>query len=382
MHIELIADIGEVEADAWDALVGDSDPFVEHRFLKALEDSGSVGAGTGWHPAHVTVWDGPALVAALPLYAKGHSYGEYIFDWGWASAAERAGIAYYPKLVSMVPFTPVTGRRFLFRSDQTLQSVVEPLLSGAFAAADKLNASSLHLLFLSDEERKEATRDPRLRPRLSMQYHWQNDGYGCFDDYVARFRSSLRKQVRKERKRAQGAGLEIRTLHGPELSNADWRALSAFYFDTCHKRGSGPYLTDGFFDRLRGSDAARVLAVLACDGDHPVAGTLNFVKGDRLYGRYWGCTQEYDALHFECCYYRLIEYAIEHGIQHFEAGAQGTHKLRRGLMPAAIHSAHWVAHAGLREAVVDFLPREAASVQQEMAELAAHGPFKRDTEGA
>lgn len=377
--IEFVTSLETIEQQAWDNLIQQDDPFAEHGFLLALEQSGSVGPGTGWSPAHV-VLRGPTgnLRGALPLYVKHHSYGEYIFDWGWAGAAHRGGLEYYPKLVSMAPLTPATGQRILYAPEETLASVVGPLLAGVRALLTALGASSVHLLFLTAEELDAVQdADQAYMRRLSMQYHWSNTGYTSFDDYLSHFRASLRKQVRKERKRAADSGLDIRVLESSQLQPSDYAALRDFYMDTCHKRGSGPYLTADFFDRLQTMPHNRVVAVLAYDGDQAVAGTLNFQRGKRLYGRYWGCVAEYDALHFECCYYRLIERAIALGLDHFEAGAQGTHKLRRGLLPAAIHSAHLVVHPGLRQAVAEYLPQEALSVQQEMEALAEHGPFKR-----
>ena len=377
LQVELVSDLGGVRASQWDVLVGDDDPFAEYAFLRALETSGSVGGDSGWMPMHVLVRRGEALLGALPLYAKLHSYGEYIFDWAWAGAAERAGLSYYPKLVSMAPFTPATGRRVLMAPDADAEQVASALMAGAQAAAQEIEASSVHLLFLTEAERDLLSRHAELMPRLSLQFHWHNAGYETFDDYLGRFRSSLRKQVRRERRQANTAGLDIHVKSGPELSSEDWHALRGFYFDTCYRRGSGPYLTKAFFGELAEHCAARVVAVLAYREGKPIAGTLNFQKGKHLYGRYWGCTEEVPALHFELCYYRLIERAIEQGLERFEAGAQGTHKLRRGLLPAAIHSAHWVRHPGLGAAVAEFLPREAEHVRDELAELAMHGPFKR-----
>jgi len=376
-EVELVPAIESVAAEEWDALVGQDDPFVEHAFLLALEQSGSVGGDSGWVPLHVTAREGGALVGALPLYVKFHSYGEYIFDWRWAAGAERAGIAYYPKLVSTVPFTPATGRRLLRADHADPRRIAAALAHGAEEARRQLDASSLHFLFLSAEERALLTSSAELMPRESLQFHWHNDGYASFDDYLERFRSALRKQVRRERKQAQESGLEIRILQGPELGDREWSALYTFYTDTCHKRGSGPYLTRAFFEQIRRTHARRVLSVLAFRGAEPVAGTLNFQKGANLYGRYWGCSDEVPSLHFECCYYQLIEYAIDRRLARFEAGAQGAHKLRRGLLPAIIHSAHHVAHPGLRQAVARDLRHEIDAVRLEMAGLAEHGPFKR-----
>lgn len=377
MRAELRTSLAGIDADAWDALATDDDPFADHAFLRALETSGSVGPGTGWEPVHVTVWDAKRLVGALPLYVKHHSYGEYIFDWSWASAAERAGIRYYPKLVSMAPFTPATGTRLLCARDVDRAAVADAVVRGVFAAQTEVRASSVHLLFLREDERALFLAHGPFMARLSTQFHWHNDGYASFDDFLGRFRSALRKQVHRERRRVRESGLDVRVLEGGELGDAEWNALAGFYFDTCQRRGSGPYLTRAFFDALRRTHAARVVAALAYRGRVPVAGTLNFQKGRHLYGRYWGATEEQPGLHFELCYYRLIERAIAQGLTRFEAGAQGTHKLRRGLMPAEVHSAHWIGHSALGRAVAEFLPREAESVREENASLALHGPFRR-----
>ncbi len=377
MHVDLLPNLAHVTPEAWDALVGDDDPFVEHAFLRALETSGSVGPGTGWTPMHVTLRRNDKLVGALPLYLKEHSYGEYIFDFGWASAAQRAGIPYYPKLVAMVPFTPATGRRFLYAPGEDPQEITAALLDATLAARAATRASSVHLLFLNDEERERVRVDSRFMPRLATQFHWHNAGYHSFDEHLASFRSALRKEVRKERRRAAETGLDISVLTGPELSAADWQALSEFYFDTCDKHGSGPYLTPAFFRELAQTHAKRVVAVLAKRQGVVVAGTLNFEKGGHLYGRYWGSKEELPNLHFELCYHRLIERAIERGYSRFEAGAQGMHKLRRGLLPAEIHNACYIADPRLRLAIDDFLRREEHAVQDELAALRHHGPSHR-----
>jgi len=377
LRVAVLEAIDEVPAQAWDAIAGDDDPFIEHAFLRALEVSESVGGDSGWTPRHIVVWSGEKLVGALPLYAKDHSYGEYIFDWSWASAAERVGLRYYPKLVSMVPLTPATGTHVLIDAAVDRERVVRALLGGVSAVAEELRASSVHLLFLNADEHQLVQRVGGFMPRASLQFHWRNEGYRDFEDYLDRFRSALRKQARRERREATEHGLDIVLKRGDELSASEWDALRNFYRDTCMRKGSGPYLTDAFFDELAATHASRVLAALALDGKRAVAGTLNFQKGKHLYGRYWGAIDDRPSLHFELCYYRLIEHAIAHGITHFEAGAQGTHKLRRGLLPVEIHSAHWIAQPALADAVADFLPREAASVRREIERLAEHGPFRR-----
>jgi hypothetical protein len=378
VRVELISGVEAVSALEWDQLTGDDDPFVEHAFLHALEASRSVGRGTGWQPTHVIARDEQGLLGALPLYVKQHSYGEYIFDFGWARAAERAGIAYYPKLVAMVPFTPATGQRILHRKGADLGAVTGALADGLAEAEQRYRASSTHVLFAAEHERDALVEQAGMLPRLSLQFHWHNAGYASFEQYLERFRSALRKQVRKERREVQSHGLEIKVLEGVELSALDRKALEGFYFDTCHKRGSGPYLTSAFFERLGTTLASRVVAVLAYKNGEPIAGTLNFQKGAHLYGRYWGCSEELSSLHFECCYYQLIERAIAQGLKRFEAGAQGTHKLRRGLLPAKIYSAHSLQDPRLSAAVEDFLQQEAIEVGRELAALTEHGPFHRD----
>jgi len=381
IDIRILSSLGSVNADAWNQLVGEDDPFVEHAFLSLLERSGSVGRGSGWEPVHVTTWRGKRLVGALPLYLKTHSYGEYIFDWGWADAASRMGISYYPKLVSMVPVTPVTGQRILLASDQDPAVLVRRLIDGCLEVADAARASSLHLLFLNPQEQEWVARDGRLMPRLSFQFHWHNEEYETFEDFVGAFRSSMRKKLRKERRVAAEADLRIEELRGQDLSVADWHSLERLYRGTCRRKGSYPYLTSEFFSLAPSMLGAAPLVFAARHDDRIVAASINFAKGGNLYGRYWGAVERHEMLHFELCYYRPIEYAIDHRMQRFEAGAQGTHKLRRGLMPVPIHSAHWVRHPVLGQAIGDFLTREASSVQQQIHELSHHGPFRRQDEG-
>jgi len=378
MQTEFVTDLAPIAPDAWDRLTGHDDPFVEHAFLHALAQSGCVGPGTGWRPRHVLLRERGELVAALPLYLKDHSYGEYVFDFGWAQAALRAGIAYYPKLVAMVPFTPATGRRFLVAPGIPEQAAVSALLDGALELLRRQGASSIHLHFLNAHEAELVRADGRFHSRLSSQFHWQNRNFANFDDHLATFRSAIRKEVRKERRRVVEAGIDVSVVEGPQLTAEEWQALTQFYFDTCEKHGSGPYLTPEFFACIARTQAARVVAVLARQQGEIVAGTLNFEKGAHLYGRYWGSSARYDSLHFELCYHRLIERAIARGYSRFEAGAQGIHKLRRGLLPAAIHNACYVADPRLAEAVADYLEREERSVRIELAELDHHGPAHRD----
>jgi predicted N-acyltransferase len=372
-----IARISEVPAQEWDALAGDHDPFVEHAFLEGLEQSRSVGRGTGWIPTHVVVSEGPRIVGALPLYEKDDSWGEFIFDFQWARAAQAARIRYYPKLVSMVPFTPATGRRFLVHPSADRAAVVPALLDGALAAARDAGASSVHLLYLSPTERDEALAHGDFAARLSLQFHWENRAYRDFEHYLEGFRAPSRKQVKKERRVVAEQGVEVRLVRGDRLTDAEWRALEIFYRLNVARHGSFAYLQPAFFAHLRAHHAHRVTAVLAYEGSEPVAGSINFEKGKHLYGRYWGSTVEQEMLHFECCYYRLIEHAIASGHTRFEAGAQGHHKLKRGLLPSEVHSAHWIADPRLAAAVRGFCAEEAAYMRHQIAEVMAETPFKR-----
>jgi predicted N-acyltransferase len=375
-RIEIVKSLAAVDPRSWDALTGDDDPFVEHAFLRGLETSGSVGEGTGWSPLHVLAWEGTELAGALALYEKEHSWGEFIFDFGWARAAERAGIRYYPKLVSMAPFTPATGRRFLIAEGRDPKVVIGALIDGAKTAAERARASSVHFLFLTQEERDLAI-EHGLSARLSMQFHWENEGYRTFDDYLARFRADKRKQVKRERRRVAESGVSIAVKEGPSLDAREWAALARFYREGVARHGSYPYLTREFFAALRETHAPRVVAAFAYRGELPIAASLSFEKGKRLYGRYWGCTESIEGLHFELCYYRLIERAIERGLAHFEAGAQGFHKIKRGMLPSEVHSAHWVAEPRLRAAVEAFLPEEAREVGEELRMIGERSPLHR-----
>ena len=389
-RISLGGGVAAIPAAEWDALVDANDPFLEHGFLLALERSGSVGRGTGWLPHFVLVHDitdagHKRLVAAAPLYLKSHSYGEFVFDWSWAGAAARAGLPYYPKLVSAVPFTPVTGQRLLTHPDADRPALLPWLIRGLRDSADQTGASSIHVLFCRDDEFT-SLQEAGFLARLGLQFHWTNrqpQPYASFDDFLSAFRSRNRKQVRKERAVAAGHGLQLVTRRGTELSDADWVALEAFYEANIDRHGGARYLTPAFFQELRRHFAHRVVASLAYrQGDvrgdaRPVAGTLNFERGRHLYGRYWGCAEQLEMLHFELCYYQLIERAVTLGYTRFEAGAQGEHKLKRGLEPTLTFSAHWIADRGLSAAVARFLVTERAAAQQELDEYRQLSPYAR-----
>lgn len=380
MKVTRVNGVGAIPAATWDALAGEDDPFAEHAFLSTLEDSGSVGGRSGWEPEHVLVHSDGQLVGALPLYRKQHSYGEYIFDFAWANASSRLGAPYYPKLVGMTPLTPATGTRLLVHPEADRGAVVRALLDGALAAADELRASSIHLNFLSAQEAEDVAAHGAFMARTTHQFHFHNEGYATFEDFVGRFRSSMRKKLRKERRAVTEGGLDVGVTTGDALSAEDWSLLRSFYLDTCYRKGSEPYLSESFFTLLAERCAHRVVVGYARRNGSLVAASLNFEKGKHLYGRYWGCDESHEMLHFELCYYQLIDRAISRGLTRFEAGAQGTHKVRRGLMPSAIHSAHFIKHPVLRDAVADYLPREREGVLHEMEALAEHGPFRRGDE--
>jgi uncharacterized protein len=352
--------------------------------LATLEESGSVGEDAGCVPRLVLARVGKRLVGAVPLYLKTNSYGEFIFDWGWAEAAERSGLRYYPKLVAAIPFTPATGRRLpvlVAPGDPAMPAAddIRAALVGAVReVADEERASSVHFLFCTEAEKQELAAQEYL-PRLSLQFHWHNRAerpFESFDDYLSTFRSRNRKQVRKERAGAAAHGLTFRVATGDELDTRDWEALHRFYVVNVRRHHGTAYLRPAFFELARRTLPHRLVATLAYRGTEPVAGTVNFEKGRHLYGRYWGCLADYEMLHFELCYYQLIERAIARGYTLFEAGAQGEHKLKRGLAPAFTHSAHWIRHAGLRGAIASFVEREALAVDESLREYALHAPFR------
>jgi predicted N-acyltransferase len=378
-EITLHDSITEIDAAEWDALAAPEqaagrpvDPFTTHRFLAALDRSGSTGQGTGWIPKPLLLREGGRALAALPLYAKTHSQGEYIFDFGWAEAYGRAGGRYYPKLQVAVPFTPATGRRFLGRPEH------RPALADAAIGLVRGNGlSSLHVTFCTGEEAAALAGHQGLLHRVSQQFHWENRGYASFDDFLADLASRKRKAIRKERETARQAGLTIRALTGDQIEPPHWQAFWRFYQDTGSRKWGSPYLTRAAFAAFHDTMRDDILLVLAFDGDRPVAGALNFIGRDTLYGRYWGCIEEHPCLHFELCYYQAIDWAIAQGLRRVEAGAQGEHKLARGYLPAETHSLHWIADPGFRSAVQDFLDRERQAVEEEREILTAYGPFRR-----
>ena len=364
--------VSTIAADEWNACAGSANPFVGHAFLSALEASGSVGARSGWQPVPILVdgADGRA-VAVAPAYAKSHSQGEYVFDHAWADAWERAGGQYYPKLQIAAPFTPVPGPRLLLRDE----SAAPALIAAIEAVVDQHELSSAHATFVLPEQVPVFEAAGWLI-REGTQFHWKNAGFGCFDDFLETLASRKRKAIRKERAAAVD-GLTIRHLTGAEIGAREWDAFWRFYQDTGSRKWGTPYLTRSFFPALGEALGDRLLLILAERDGMPIAGALNLIGADALYGRYWGCTEDVPFLHFELCYYQAIDAAIARGLATVEAGAQGEHKLARGYAPVPTWSAHYIPNAGFRRAIADFLVRERAAVAQEQEFLGAMTPFKR-----
>ena len=374
LTLTLHRSINEIGADDWDHCAGAENPFVSFGFLSAIEDSGSAGPRTGWLPQHAALRNGAgAVVAVAPMYAKSHSYGEYVFDHGWAHAFERAGGSYYPKLQVAVPFSPVPGPRLLLRPGSGVPA--EALGQALAQACGELGLSSVHATFCTEAEQHALTQAGWL-PRVGMQFHWNNAGYGNFDDFLGALASRKRKSIRRERRDAQAAGLDFVTLRGSEITHKHWVAFYKFYTSTVDRKWGSAYLTGKFFPMLSERMGDAVVLMLAVKDGAPVAGALNLVGRDALYGRNWGCRGDWPFLHFELCYYQAIDFAIAHGLARVEAGAQGEHKIQRGYLPAPTFSAHWIANRGLREAVGDFLGRERPAMLHEMEAMAAMGPYR------
>ncbi len=362
--------IAEITPQDWNRLAG-TQPFLQHAFLRALEHSECASLETGWMPQHMTLWLGTYLVAAMPMYVKHHSYGEYVFDWGWADAYERSGLSYYPKLLSAIPFTPVAGSRLLAENDDCRKLLVVAAVNYARNAG----LSSFHCLFPAESERA-IFEDAGMMIREGVQFHWTNPGYRNFEDYLALMSHDKRKKIHQERRKIRENGIVFRHLTGAEITEQDWSFFTDCYINTYREHRSMPYLTLEFFIELGRRMPDSVLLILANDGNSDVAASLNIFDSETLYGRYWGAQQYFPGLHFETCYYQTIEFCIARGIKTFEGGAQGEHKLARGFLPSKTYSAHWLAHPGFSSAIEEFLARESLHMRDYMGELNEHNPFK------
>ena len=374
--IKVLSSLRDVPADQWDACAGADNPFVSHGFLSALEDSGSASSDSGWLAQHLTALDETGTtIAAMPLYLKSHSYGEYVFDWGWADAYERAGGQYYPKLLSAVPFTPATGRRLLLHPNAPPE-MAEILITGVIQLAKKLHVSSAHITFLTESECKRCGENGMLL-RKGRQFHWENKDYETFDDFLATLTSRKRKAIRKERAAIAKQNVQMHTLSGQDITELHWDAFYRFYRDTTDRKMGHSYLTRQFFSLLQERLPERIVLIMAEHEGQWVGGAINLRGHDTLYGRYWGCVEEFKFLHFETCYYRAIDYAIANKLAWVEAGAQGPHKIQRGYLPRPTFSAHWIAEPGFRDAVKQFVEAEHAEITQEMAFLMQESPYKK-----
>lgn len=374
MSIGLIDSIRKVDPDAWDSLLDNGYPFARHGFLSALEESGSASRSRGWQPCHLILEEGGLCKGAVPLYLKSHSRGEFVFDWVWADAYQRMGRSYYPKLVSAIPFTPATGPRLLAASDEDRAT----LARGLREQVAELNVSSAHTLFPGDRDMP-PLREAGFLERRNCSYRWHNDGYRDFEHFLTALSASKRKKIRRERRRVTEAGITMEVRSGNELSESLWQEIYGFYANTYLMRGQRPYLNLEFWLALSERMGDRLIVFIAHHDHRPVAVALTLRDDEALYGRHWGCAKDYHSLHFEACYYQGIQYCIEQGLTHFDAGIQGPHKINRGFMPYTTRSAHWIADPTLRGAIDDFLGREGEIVDRNIAEQQAHSPFREIT---
>jgi hypothetical protein len=378
VRTEVLDSISEIGADEWNALPGTGQPFMRHEFLAALEASGCAAPATGWYPQHLILRAGTGpLAGAMPLYRKTNSLGEFVFDWAWADAYRRAGLRYFPKLVSAVPFTPATGTRVLTAPDHDPKAVVSQLVDAARDLATNSGASSLHVLF---PPASEATRlqSCGLMVRKDCQFHWQNRGYSTFDDFLGEFTAEKRKKARRERRRVVEAGISFRTFTGHDMTESLWRQVMPLYASSFWRRGREPYLNEAFFRMVTERLPEQLLVIVALLDAEPIAVAICFRSSDTLYGRYWGSTGDYHSLHFETCYYQGIEYCISNGLQRFEPGTQGEHKISRGFVPTETWSAHWLSHRQFAAAVDVYLEREREHIDEYMEAAGAHVPYRRE----
>jgi predicted N-acyltransferase len=387
--LKVVNAIGDVPAQAWDACAnppaGDAadkasehayNPFISHDFLTSLELSGSVRNRAGWQPMHLVAEDGGTIVGVVPCYAKSHSQGEYVFDHGWADAYERAGGDYYPKLQVAVPFTPAQGRRLLVRPGDQADAVRNALADSLADICKRSNASSVHVTFLTEEEWRMLGSRNYLQ-RTHRQFHWINEGYATFDEFLAALSSRKRKTIRREREGALSNGITIDWLTGSDLTESVWDQFFEFYMDTGSRKWGRPYLTRSFYSIVGEKMRDRILLVMAKRNGRYIAGAINFIGSDTLFGRHWGCTEQHAFLHFEVCYYQAMQFAIERKLARVEAGAGGSHKVTRGYMPTTTYSAHYIADPRLRRAIDDFLSHERMHVQAEIEEYAEAAPFRK-----
>lgn len=379
--VEVLERLADVAGAGWDACAGPGNPFVSYAFLSCLEDSGTVAPNTGWAPRHIVIKNTAGdVLACAPTYLKGHSMGEYVFDQGWAQGYDQAGGRYYPKLLTAVPFTPATGPRLLVQADlpTPLQTQLKRQLAQTQTGLVRgANLSSAHVNFITEDDVK-VLHEAGFVPRIGMQYHWKNNNYQCFDDFLGELTSRKRKALKKERRAVAETGIRIEHISGDAITTAHWDALFAFYQDTSQRKWGQAYLNREFFQLLGERMADRVLLIFAFRDDRIIAGALNLIGNDALYGRYWGCTEDVAFLHFELCYHQAIEAAIARGLSRVEAGAQGEHKIARGYLPTLTRSAHFIADEGFKQAVENFTQHERRAIEEDLAALCQESPYRQN----
>ncbi len=376
MEVKLINSMTQVDCTDWNRLVGDAYPFLRHEFLLALEESGSICEQAGWAPAHLLVMNADELVALMPQYLKQHSWGEYVFDHQWAQAYQQQGIHYYPKWLCAIPFTPCQGSRIVCLDTADQVKVMRVLLAFIKQHSQQQNISSWHCLF-PEPQQAEQLKESGLSIREGVQFHWFNKGYRDFNDFLGTMNASKRKMLKRERRRVSEQGISLLQIAGAEVSEQQWQIFYRFYAMTYLKRSSQPYLNLAFFQQIAATMGNYLLLILAFKDDNPIAAALSFVGADTLYGRYWGCYEEYNSLHFEACYYQGLDYCIEHGLKRFDSGAQGEHKISRGFEPVTTYSAHWIKDAGFAKAIDHFIVREQQNMQNYKQDAATYLPFKQ-----
>ena len=368
--------LANIDQHDWNQLIGNDNPFAKYEFLYAMEKHDAVGEKYGWIPQYLLAYDKDILVGAIPMYLKYNSYGEFVFDWAWADAYERNGLAYYPKLVVSIPYTPATGNRLFIHPEYDRDVIANTLINASVEHAEKLGVSSLHWLFPGDEDVEYFKRHPKFMMRLGCQFHWHNHDYQNFDDYLDALRSSKRKKIRRERKYVQEQNIKLDVLSGNEITEEQWERYYYFYASTFAKKSGIPTFSKEFFQEIGSTMPENIVLVMAEYSKDYVAGAFN-VRGEKsLYGRHWGCLADFHSLHFETCYYQGLEYAINHGLQRFEPGAQGEHKISRGFLPTETWSAHWIADEKYKEAIGNFLEHETDGMMHYIDELRTHSPFK------
>ena len=377
LNIKTVESLHSLSASDWNALIDDDFPFARYEFLIALENNGAVGKEFGWLPHFFLAYDEDSLVGALPLYIKFNSYGEFVFDWAWADAYQQNQIRYYPKLVSAIPYTPATGPRLLIKDEVLYNEIAEALIQAVLSFAKQSQLSSFHCLFTNQKDTNYFSSNPQFMMRLGCQFHWSNKGYNSFSHFLEHLTSKKRKQIKRERRIVKEQGIEFEILNGYNATEHHWDVYHRFYENTFERKSGMPTLSNSFFKEIAQTMPDNIVLVLAKHQGEYVASAFNLRGANALYGRHWGCNEEFDNLHFEACYYQGLEYCIKNGLTYFEPGAQGEHKIARGFMPTKIWSAHWIAHPQFSESISSFLSHEKVGIQHYIDELNEHSPFKK-----